>query len=460
MPLIVARATSHDPAASRWSGVRDVAGQASWLAAGKGTLIAVNIVLQVFLAQRLPLDSYGILITLIGAQIFLSRVLLAGSNTGMIRLRTTPEFRSRPQDVVVAGLGVVLVNSVLLIGLGLLLRPLVTHWLRWPGWALDSLVGGSIGMALVDYAYAHHLARLQYRGAALSQALPALLRLALTVGAAFASGGDRRAIFFAYAGSTLLGGAVQVPSLLKGKWGIANAGRLLRYSLYCAGTDILATLSYQEGTFLVSLAGFAAGAGTYGFALTISLGVSVLYSATIDYLLPRAARVEDFRHLAPFTRRTAAVTSALALICAAGMPVVGWLVHRFFQPHLWPSVPIFYVLGGSMLLLILQTPLEMACQYMLRADLIVASWLVRVLAIGGLGFALLSGSNESQAAWRMATAQLAGGVCSLVVLGVLTWIAWRRFAHASSVGGRQRLYRPDRERQLADALSAGPRPSA
>jgi hypothetical protein len=102
--------------------------------------------------------------------------------------------------------------------------------------------------------------------------------------------------------------------------------------------------------------------------------------------------------------------------------LVGWILPRFVRPEMWPVVPVLYYLGASMLLLIIQAPLEAASHYLMRPDFIVHIWLIRVLAIGGFGFALVPSGRVMGAA----VAQLAGGAVAFAVLATLVWWAVRR----------------------------------
>jgi hypothetical protein len=94
---------------------------------------------------------------------------------------------------------------------------------------------------------------------------------------------------------------------------------------------------------------------------------------------------------------------------------------RFIRPEMWPVVPILYYLGASMLLLIVQAPLEAASHYLMRPDFIVYTWFTRVLAIGGFGLALVPSGRVMGAA----VAQLAGGAVAFAVLAALVWWAVR-----------------------------------
>ena len=427
--------------APRWAKWRAEAGQMSWLAAGKVMLIASNIATQVFLAERLALDVYGILVALIGAQIIVSRILLLGTNTGMIRFRTVDEFRERPHRVVRAGFVILAATSGLL-AMGVLLTPAAGRWLHWPSWAVYSLAIGGAGMALVDYIYSHRLALLHYKSAAFTQAGTGSVRLALTAAVALANPGNPVSVFFVYAGSSLASGIVQLPSVLgegRGWPDRALIARLLRYSSLCGATDILNTLALYLGTLLLAFAERRDEAGLYGFALTMSLGFFVAYGSVKEYLLPRVSLLKGIRELPGFFRRALILCAAIAACGAAAIPAGAALVPRFFRPDLWHATPVFWLLSASMLLLIVQAPLEMACQYMLRADLVVWNWVFRVAAGAVLGALAIPGGPG--AALRMAAAQLAAGAVALAMLAAMTWAAYQA-AQASGSAASLREGRP------------------
>lgn len=114
-----------------------------WILVGKFGLMGANAALMFLLAERLALETYGLLVTVISAQLLLSRVLMLGVDTGMIRMRTIPELRRHAQAVVQAGL-VVMGLTAATVALGVL----VAAWLwpasatlRLPPWALAAVVG-------------------------------------------------------------------------------------------------------------------------------------------------------------------------------------------------------------------------------------------------------------------------------------------------------------------------------
>ncbi|HEY7711425.1 MAG TPA: hypothetical protein VIG57_15500, partial [Candidatus Entotheonella sp.] len=58
---------------------------------GKFGLMGANATLMLLLAERLELETYGLLVTVISAQLLISRVVMLGVDAGMIRMRTLPE---------------------------------------------------------------------------------------------------------------------------------------------------------------------------------------------------------------------------------------------------------------------------------------------------------------------------------------------------------------------------------
>jgi uncharacterized membrane protein YeaQ/YmgE (transglycosylase-associated protein family) len=76
----------------------------AWVLLGRLGLLAASTVLMLFLATRLPLDIYGLLVSTIGAQILLSRGVLMGVESGIVRLRTVPSFGPSEAAVFSAGL--------------------------------------------------------------------------------------------------------------------------------------------------------------------------------------------------------------------------------------------------------------------------------------------------------------------------------------------------------------------
>ncbi len=388
--------------------------------------MGTNAALQLLLAYHLELAIYGLLVTTIGAQLLVSRVLMLGMDRGMIRLCALPELRDRSRQVVQAGLAVILVaTSVLVLGslvVGVGLSPFVAS--EFWGWAVASVVGGSFGTALIDYVYGYRLARLEYRAAASVQASTGLVRLGLTVPPLLLFPQYPLIAFVSYPLASLLCGLAQTFVLTHRRRFRPERSllwRLLRYSLSLGIADLLAVLSLYQGLFLLTLLGQQAHGGLYGLALTLSFAFIAVSTAFFDYIFPRMVSIENRKSLPRFLALSLAAAFAIAIACVPVILAIAAVLPWFIRPELLATKPLFYWLAGSMLMLILQCPLSAACQYLLRPHLVLLSIALRVVSIGILGFLLV----PAEGALGAAVAQLGGSALVLVALAVLVAIELR-----------------------------------
>jgi O-antigen/teichoic acid export membrane protein len=394
--------------------------------AGKFGLIGANAALMFLLAERLALETYGLLVTLISAQLLLSRVLMLGVDAGMIRMRTIPELRRQAQAVVQAGLVVIGSTTTALI-----LCALAVAWLwpvsampRLPLWALAAVIGGAVGTALVDYSYGFHLAQLHYRVASMIQSGTALARLGGTFCAVWLFPQKTPLVFLSYMGVTLLSGMVQAAALLRcqGPWPARPLiWRLLRYSSWQCVSNVVIVFSLYQGTFLLPALGQQAATGLFGLGLTLSLGFFAVYNAFSEYLLPYGARVEHARALPRFLGRACSLAGMLVMAGVLVTGVIGSLVPWLLRPELHMVVPIFYLLAASMLLHILQCPFEVACHYLLCPQLVMVVGVLRAISIILFGLALA----PARGAAGVGLAQLGGTALACLTLVVLVVVQLR-----------------------------------
>jgi O-antigen/teichoic acid export membrane protein len=402
-----------------WLQLRGHAAEMKWVVLGKLGLAGANAVLLLVLAQLMVLELYGLMVTAIGAQLVLSRVLLLGVDSGMIRLRTVPELRERAHEVVQAGVDVLLRRIGVLILLSLLAAPfLLLEVEREPGLVISSVAFGGIGTALTDYAYFYWLANLNYRAAALVHGGTALARLALTIAVALLFPRHPSLIFVAYPLAGLIYGVLQAAAFKRGKGTRPEPAlmrRLLRYSSWQGGADIAQLLSMYVGTFILVLLGQPAAAGLFGLSLTLSMGFIVIYHAYGDYLYPKVAEVESLQALARFLRNTLVATVGVIAACLPIGLAIGVLVPRFLRTELHSVVPIFYWVGASFLLLMFLCPLKLACHYLLRPHFLFIGASLRVVLVAILGSTLAAGMGAK----GMAIGQLAGTAISILVLALV-----------------------------------------
>lgn len=383
---------------------------------GRGTAIAANAALMLILAQRLDLGAYGLLVTIISAQLLLSRVLLLGVETGIVRLRTVLVTESAPDRVTQAGLLVILYSSIALtltLSVALVLLPAIRSapWLI----VLSSIVVGAVGTAFVDYTYAFWLSRLSYRTAALTQGSASIGRLFLTLLALHIAGPALGPVAASYMGASLVFGvalAAAVTRVIGFSGDRSLIPFLVRYSLWACIANVIVILGLYEGTFLLTALERQAATGAFGLALTFSLGFFAVYNGYSDYLLPRAARVESRTELLMFVRG-AYGAAFLLILCSS---ILCWGIGRFLahvlKPEMLDVIPVFYVLALSMIVLFLQAPLEAVTHYALRPQLVTLAWAVRALSIALLALVWA----PDQGAPGMAYAQLGGSVTGLAVL--------------------------------------------
>jgi O-antigen/teichoic acid export membrane protein len=395
-----------------WSNARKL----TWVLSGKLALMSANAALMLLLAKHLDLKLYGLLVAAISSQLLLSRLLILGLDGGMIRLRTVPELHQQSQKVVQMGLLVVFyaIGAFALILLIIALTSLWTAVPHWPLWLVSAIFAGAVGTALVDYNYSYRLSELEYRAAGLIQSGIGIVRFALTAAVVLLFPAYPLLVFFAYPAASLLSGVGLTVAMLREGWlrpDYALMRRLLRFSFWLGAANMTIILSLYQGTFLLILLGQEAETGIFGLCLTFSLGFFTLYNAYGEYLLPRMARLKTPKELQRFLARALGGGLVIAITCVPVVMAMGMILPKLLRPELQAMSATFYLLAVSMLLLIVQGPLECTCIYLLRPDLMVLGWMLRVLCAVLLGVALAN----RWGAMGAAVAQLGAAVAALVV---------------------------------------------
>jgi len=411
-----------------WQQARSRAGELGWVLTGKFGLMGANAVLMLLLAHLLEINTYGLLVITISAQLLISRLLMMGVDVGMIRLSGTPALHSRAHELVSAGLAVMLFGTGVLLLLFMVSTPI---WLRLgiSTWIPSSAICGAVGTALVDYGYSYRLVRREYALAAAAQGGTALWRLGITSIAAGLLAAYPFAVFIAYHGASLVSGLIQTLMICKDKRPALDGllvRRLLRYSFWQGKANVIVIFSLYQGTFLLMLLKQQAATGIFGLALTLSLGFFAIYNAYGDYLLARIASVKDARGIPQFIKRAFGASFVLILACVPVILLIALLLPRLLRPELGIVVPIFCYLAASMALLILQSPLEAISHYYLKPYLVSSSWIIRALLIGVAGVFLAA----KMSALGAAIAQLIGSAVALLVMATVVAIVVRRPAAA------------------------------
>ncbi len=403
--------------ASLWAPLRNNWAELSWVLVGKFVLMAANATVMLFLAHRLDLTIYGLLVISISGQLLISRFLLMGVDLGMVRLTGILELRSRSQEVVTAGLVLIICTSILLLVLLLFISPLLLRF-ALPVTVILSMVAGSIGTAFVDYGYSFRLGRQEYQQAAFAQGGTAMWRLGVTALIAMLLPAYPLAVFFAYHGASVLSGLAQAIPMAHKSWAWPDRAllqRLLRYSFWLGIANIIVILSLYQGTFILMALNQPQATGIFGLALTLSLGFFAIYTAYSEYLLVRIRSLEHIKALPRFLARAAAAALILVVACVPVIMAVALLMLWFLGQEWREAVPIFFYLAASMVLLIFQAPLVAACHYILKPQLVTFGWVLRTVLIGIFGLILAPQMGATGAA----IAQLIGSALALLLISSL-----------------------------------------
>jgi len=410
----------------------------AWTLFGKFAMTGANSALMLFLGWFMNIEAYGLFATAVGVQLLVSRMVMLGVDQGMIRLYTVEDLRDRPERVVQAGLrsmGLLSIPVVLLGGAALLVGVQ-----DWPWFSLAAVIMGSVGLAMFDYAVCTRLARLRYRRAALVQASMPAVRLILTVGAFWIAPERPAAVFLVYAASVLLFGltlslrtAQQAAGRTEDRPDRKLLFRLISYSKWPGLCDVAMMACLQQGLFLLSYLDREADRGVYGFALTLSMGFFAIFLAYYQTILPRAARLDRIEELPPFVLKCVLAALLLVFGCVILTVLIGMFLPGFmeYKPELRGFAAPFYGLAAFMMLLIMEAPLTVACQYLLLPQLALVGMTVRIGLVAYFGFRLAPQYGAAGAG----AAQAAGAATSLLLYAALVALAVRRRIRSEPCAG-------------------------
>ena len=424
--------TGRDPAAAfrrrfSWTTAWSMAGPhgqpLAWMLGGKLALIGSNAGLTLILANVLTPELYGVLVAAIGLQLLVSRAMLAGVETGVMRFQTLDRARAVGR----AGL-MIIAAATTTISLGALGIALAWSWSEIPRSGLTVLIAGALGTALVDYGYHYLLANLEFRSAAAVQGGTALVRMLATGLAAILTGGHAMVTFITYAGVTLVSGALQAAAVVGKSTERPSrdlARRLLLYSVWLGVSNALVVLSLYEGMFLLLRMDHPVEAGIFGLALTLSLAFFALYNAFYEYAVARIVGVTSGDAARRFVVRSSVAALALCLACAPVIGLVGLVIPHLVGPEFSGVVTVFLLLAASMLVLVLQAPLEAASHALLRPHLVLVGWGIRVTAIALLVWYIApAGTALDVALAQVAAGLVAAGVLLALVLKGMGQAGW------------------------------------
>lgn len=410
------------------SNARDHVGPLTWVLTGKLTLMASNAALMLLLTYLMELTLYGVFVAAISGQLLLSRLLLLGVDSGMIRMRGLPELREQSGQIVRAGLSVIFFGSGVF-ALILAMLWVISFWVPVTLWLAGSILAGALGTAWVDYSYCYRLSELQYRAAGLVQSGTGIGRLILTGAAVLLIPEAPRLVFLVYPAVSLVSGLGLTIALTRKDWPWPDSRlirRLLRFSLWLGAANVTGLLGLYLCTFLLVAMGLEAENGIFGLCLTLSMGFFAIYNAFGEYMSPRMARLVTAEELRSFLPRALGAALAIVTACVPIVIAMGIMLPRILPPEFAGMSPTFYLLSASMLLLIVQSPFQNACVQQLRPHLVVIGWMLRVL-IAGLLCVALAGRWGALGA---AVAQLSAAILALVAFAVFAIVGLRSAASA------------------------------
>ena len=201
-------------------------------------------------------------------------------------------------------------------------------------------------------------------------------------------------------------------------WSVAQYGKWIGVG------DASMALALYLGVFLLRHFHQDAEAGRFAFAQQLTLGFFAVYLAFYHTILPRAARIQSVDDIGGFLRRVyrtalrllVLMLIAIGLGAVLGPPLVAWI-----RPELDGFLAAFVMVSLFQVVLILEAPLGVICQFMLRPRRHVFAMVVRVVAIAALGWLLIGPLG----AFGAGLAQAGGAV---LAVGVLAWLVGRAVA--------------------------------
>ena len=322
----------------------------TYLALRQGVVIVVNVVGMLLLTREIGPGPYGIYIACFDLVGYFGDVMTFGVNVYLIR-----KDGDIPEEDYHQAFTLLLLLSIAGVGIGLVLLPLVQHWIRMKGfeaaalWVLMCMP--IVLMSFVPLAYLEHA--LDYRRVATIEVAGRIAFYVVALPLAFAGAGVWAPVAGVWSLNLLqliwFYSAVKLRPRLYWKW-----DRLRPMISYGVGFSASTWISRLRNLVNSLVVGRFLGASAVGYvALCMRFAQVLTFIKTVAARLSIAAlaRVQN-----DVVRLGRAVTEGMTLQALAAGPFLAgfaffspWIIPRFFGPAWWPATEIFPFIAAAFL---------------------------------------------------------------------------------------------------------------
>lgn len=322
----------------------------AYLALRQGLVIIVNVVGMLLLTREIGPGPYGIYIACYDLVGYFGDMMTFGVNIYLIR-----KEGDIPEEDYHQAFTLLLLLSTASVGIGLVLLPLVQHWIRMKGFEAAALwILLCMPLVLMSYAplaYLEHA--LDYRRVASIEVAGRIAFYGVALPVAFASGG----VWAPVAGfwSLNLLQLIWFYSVVKLRpelyWNWDRLLPMIRYGASYSASNWISRLRNLVNSLVV---GRFLGASAVGYvALGVRIAQVLTFVKTIAARLSIAAlaRVQN-----DVLRLGRAVTEGMTMQVLAAGPFLAafaflshWIIPRFFGPVWWPTTEMFPFIATAVL---------------------------------------------------------------------------------------------------------------
>jgi O-antigen/teichoic acid export membrane protein len=322
----------------------------TYLALRQGVVIVVNVVGMLLLTREIGPGPYGIYIACFDLLGYFGDVMTCGVNVYLIR-----KDGDIPEEDYHQAFTLLLLLSIVGIGVGLVLLPLVQHWIRIKGFESAALwMLPSMPVVLMSYIPLAHLEHaLDYRRVATIEVAGRVAFYVVALPLAFSGGG----VWAPVAGWWSLNllqliwfySAVKLRPRLFWKWNRLRP--MMNYGIgYSASTWIFRLRNLVNSLVVGRILG-AQAVGYVALCMRIAQVLTFIKTVAARLSIAALARVQN-----DVVRLGRAVTEGMTLQVLATGPFLTafaifapWIIPRFFGQAWWPATEIFPFIAAAVL---------------------------------------------------------------------------------------------------------------